>query len=88
MNVQQAFDMQLRNDFVSFLHRCYLTINPGARFDDNWHIQAIAEKLAGVQRGDILRFILNAPPRSLKSLIVSVAFPAFLLGHNPGQKSS
>src|SRR4029453_171841 len=28
----------------------------------------------------------NAPPRSLKSLIVSVAFPAFLLGHNPGTK--
>ena len=45
MNVQQALDMQIRNDFVSFLHRCFQTINPGAQFQYNWHIEAIAEKL-------------------------------------------
>jgi predicted phage terminase large subunit-like protein len=86
MNIQQAFDMQLRNDFVSFLHRCFQTVNPGAQFYDNWHIEATAAKLAGVQRGDIRRLIINMPPRYLKSLIVSVAFPAYLLGHNPRAK--
>ena len=86
MNVQQAFDIQLRNDFVSFLHRCFQTVNPGSEFYDNWHIEAIAEKLAGVQRGDIRRLIINMPPRYLKSLMVSVAFPAFVLGLNPRAK--
>jgi predicted phage terminase large subunit-like protein len=86
MNVQQAFDMQLRNDFVSFVHRCFQTVNPGARFYDNWHIEAIAARLAGVQRGNLRRLIINMPPRYLKSLIVSIAFPAYLLGHNPRAK--
>jgi len=86
MNMQQAFDMQLRNDFVSFLHRCFQTVNPGAQFYDNWHIEATVAKLAGVQRGDIRRLIINMPPRYLKSLIVSVAFPAFVLGQNPRAK--
>jgi len=86
MNVQQVFDMQLRNDFASFLHRCFQTINPGAQFYDNWHIEAIAGKLAEVQNDNIRRLIINAPPRSLKLLDVSFAFPAYLLGHNPKTK--
>ena len=68
MNLQQAFDMQLRNDPVSFLHRCFQTINPGAKFHDNWHIEAIAEKLAGVQRGDIRRLIINIAATLLEIL--------------------
>jgi predicted phage terminase large subunit-like protein len=86
VNAQKDFDMQLRNDFVSFLHRCFQTVNPGAQFQHNWHIDAIAEKLAGVRRGDTRRLIVNVPPRSLKSLIISVAFPAYVLGHNPQAK--
>jgi hypothetical protein len=35
---------------------------------------------SGVRRGEINLLIINLPPRSLKSLIVSVAFPAFVLG--------
>jgi predicted phage terminase large subunit-like protein len=86
MNAQQAFDMQLRNDFVSFLHRCFQTVNPGGTFQHNWHIEAIAGKLADVRRGEIRRLIVNLPPRFLKSLIISVAFPAYVLGHNPRAK--
>lgn len=86
MDERQTFDMQLRNDFVSFVHRCFQTVNPGTPFFPNWHIEAIAHKLAGVRRGDIRRLIVNIPPRSLKSLIISVAFPAYVLGHNPRAK--
>lgn len=86
MNLMDEMDMQLRNDFVSFVHRCFQTLNPGVSFEYNWHIQAIAEKLAGVQRGDIRKLIVNLPPRFLKSLIIAVAFAAFVLGHNPRMK--
>jgi hypothetical protein len=85
-NVQQDFDMQLRNDLVSFVHRCFQSVNPGAPFYDNWHIEAIAARLAEVLRGNIRRLIINMPPRYLKSLIVSIALPAYLLGHNPRAK--
>jgi hypothetical protein len=39
-----------------------------------------------VRRGKIRRLIINAPPRSLKSLITSIAFPAFVLGHDPNRR--
>lgn len=52
----------------------------------NWHIQAIAYHLELVRRGKIRRLIINLPPRSLKSILASVAFPAFVLGHDPTKR--
>ncbi|MCC2646584.1 MAG: putative phage terminase protein, partial [Rickettsiaceae bacterium] len=49
----------------------------------NWHIDLIADELETVENGDIKRLMINMPPRALKSVCVSVAWPAWLLGHNP-----
>ncbi len=73
----------LRSDVTSFLHRSLFTLNPGADFLSNWHIDAIAHQLSRVRAGQVTRLIINLPPRYLKSLMVSVAFPAFLMGHDP-----
>jgi hypothetical protein len=43
----------------------------------------IAAKLAAVREGKIRRLIINLPPRHLKSLLASIAFPAWCLGHDP-----
>lgn len=85
-NDQSAFNAVLRHDFTAFLHRCVLALNPGTQFKSNWHIQAIAYQLERVRRGEVTRLIINLPPRYLKSIMVSVAFPAFLLGHEPRRK--
>jgi predicted phage terminase large subunit-like protein len=61
-------------------------LNPGADFLPNWHIDAIAYQLKRIRSGEITRLIINLPPRYLKSLTVSVVFPAFLLGQNPRLK--
>ena len=50
----------------------------------NWHVEVITAKLAAVYRGEIRRLIINVPPRYLKSLLGSVAFPAWCLGRQPG----
>ena len=76
----------LRAEFTAFLQRCFLTLNPGATFLPNWHIEALAYHLELVRRGKIRRLIVNMPPRSLKSIICSVAFPAFVLGHDPRKR--
>ena len=76
-------DALLRNKFEYFLERCLATLNPGMPFLPNWHIKAIAYQLERVRRGEVKRLIINMPPRHLKSLTVSVAFPAFLLGLEP-----
>ena len=82
--IEQDFhDLILRNNFDAFLRRCLMTLNPGQPYLPNWHISAIAHQLDRVRRGEVRRLIINMPPRHLKSLTVSVAFPAFLLGHEP-----
>ena len=59
---------------------------PGPDYLPNWHIRAITHQLERTRRGGITRLIINMPPRHLKSLTVSVAFPAFLLGHEPRRR--
>jgi predicted phage terminase large subunit-like protein len=83
---QDLINAVLRSDFKSFLHRSVRTLNPGVTFLLNWHIDAIAYQLERVRKGEVTRLIINLPPRYLKSLTVSVAFPAFLLGHDPRKK--
>jgi predicted phage terminase large subunit-like protein len=81
--LEQVHDAILRNYFDFFLRRSLMTLNPGQPYLPNWHILAIAYQLERIRRGEITRLIINMPPRNLKSLTVSVAFPAFLLGHEP-----
>jgi predicted phage terminase large subunit-like protein len=83
---EDAFNAILRSDAYAFLHRCFLTLNPGTPFLRNWHIAAILYRLEQIRNGDINRLIINLPPRYLKSIICSVAFPAFLLGHDPSYR--
>ncbi len=76
----------LRNDLRSFIERSFYALNPQTRFEANWHIDVIAAKLEDCRRGKIRRLIVNLPPRSLKSHAITVAFPAWLLGHNPSSQ--
>jgi predicted phage terminase large subunit-like protein len=76
----------LHGDFDAFIHLCFNTVNPGVAFAANWHITCIAEYLEAVRRGEIRRLIINLPPRSLKSVCVSVAWPAWLLAQNPAER--
>jgi predicted phage terminase large subunit-like protein len=76
----QAF---LRSDFAAFVERSFYELNPQTRYLHNWHIEVIAEALEQCRAGKLRRLIINVPPRSLKSHMASVAFPAYLLGHNP-----
>jgi predicted phage terminase large subunit-like protein len=76
----------LRNDCNAFLHKVFNTLCPGQTFVPNWHLRAICHALERVRRGEIRRLIINLPPRSLKSITASVAFPAFVLGHDPARR--
>jgi hypothetical protein len=77
------YHVLLRHDFYAFLERSFYELNAGAEFLHNWHIELIASELEACLRGETKRLIINVPPRSLKSHCASVAFPAYLLGHNP-----
>ena len=75
-----------RDDLYSFTRRVFELVSPGEKLHLNWHIQAMTYQLDRVRRGECRRLIITMPPRNLKSITVSVAFPAFLLGQDPTKK--
>jgi len=77
------YNAVLRSDFWCFAQRCFSELNPQAAFAENWHLEVIAAKLTAVREGKIRRLIINLPPRHLKSMMASIAFPAWYLGHDP-----
>jgi predicted phage terminase large subunit-like protein len=80
---KKLLDALLRQDFSSFIGKVFHTINPGAEYQANWHIELIADYLEAVRAGEIKRLIINMPPRALKSVCVNVAWPAWLLAQQP-----
>ncbi len=73
----------LRRDFVAFSHRAFRELNGATPWLGNWHLEMMAARLEAVRRGEIRRLAIALPPRHLKSHMVSVAFVAFVLGHDP-----
>ena len=74
----------LRISFTAFVDKVFETLHNGKPMADGWHIEALCYALTRAQHGGLKRVMVNVPPRCLKSIIVSVAWPAFLLGHKPG----
>ena len=78
--LRAKFDAAARTHFSLFFRRVMGTVAPGVTYSHNWHIDAIGAYLQACASGDITRLIINMPPRMLKSTLVSVAWPAWLLG--------
>jgi predicted phage terminase large subunit-like protein len=82
---QKAFDALLRTRLAAFTRKTFATVDPGTPYSHNWHVDLIAEYLEACTRRQIKRLIINIPPRYLKSISVTVAWPAWLLGHDPSE---
>jgi predicted phage terminase large subunit-like protein len=82
---QQTLDAILRSDFTAFIAKVFATV-VGGDFQPNWHVDAMAHVLTGCLEGQARRLAICLPPRHLKSITASVAFPAWILGHHPMAK--
>jgi predicted phage terminase large subunit-like protein len=76
------YDALTRLDFWIFTQRVFAELS-GELLQDNWHIQLLCAEVDRIRSEPNTRLAIALPPRSLKSIIVSVALPAWLLGHNP-----
>ena len=86
MPTPTEYDALTRLDSAIFIERVFAELNGTTTYLDNFHIHVLAAQLEAMRRGIVLRLIFNLPPRNLKSLIVSIAFVAWLLGHDPSIK--
>ncbi|ADH91575.1 phage uncharacterized protein [Ancylobacter novellus DSM 506] len=76
----------LRRDLCAFMEKVFAELEPGTVYQPNWHLEHLAYMLSRVASGEIRRLIINVPPRSGKSLLASVAFPMWWLGHDPTRR--
>ncbi len=63
-----------------FIRQGWHAVEPSTEYLHNWHIDAIAEHLQAVTRGQIKKLIINVPPGHMKSLTVCVFWPAWEWG--------
>jgi predicted phage terminase large subunit-like protein len=73
----------VKSDLKTFLLHAFDTLEPDRTFLDNWHVDLIIHYLERAIEGKEPRLIINLPPRQLKSMLVSVVLPAFILGLDP-----
>lgn len=71
---------------VDFVKYAWKEVEPMAEYVHNWHMDAICEHLEAVSRGEILKLVINIPPRFAKSLILSVFWPCWEWSTKPSMK--
>lgn len=79
-------DAIVREHLYFFTWRAFASLHPGHAFQPAWHVRAVTHALERVARGECRRLLITIPPRHLKSICAAVAFPAWLLGRDPGLK--
>ncbi|WP_126177104.1 phage terminase large subunit [Tsuneonella rigui] len=77
-----ALAAAIRLNFDLFLRVMFTEIN-GGTYLHNWHIDAIAHQLELMRTGQNRRLIVTMPPRHLKSIAISTAWVAWMLGQDP-----
>lgn len=84
MNItQDILESILRIDLKSFVIKVFHEVGETKDYFDNWHVDLICSEILDLINNVNNRLIINIPPRYLKSLICSIALPAFLLGIDP-----
>jgi hypothetical protein len=51
---QRLYDVMARADYPTFIARVMETLEPGTRYEHNWHIDLIARRLALVEAGEVV----------------------------------
>jgi len=68
---------------ANFVRQAWHVLEPGTTYVHNWHIDLICEHLEAITRGEIRNLLINVPPRHMKSLLVSVLWPAWAWARKP-----
>lgn len=65
---------------AGFVREAWHVLEPNARLVWNWHLDAICDHLEAVTHGRLNRLLINVPPGSSKSMLVSVMWQAWEWG--------
>jgi predicted phage terminase large subunit-like protein len=71
------------SSLAAFTLGAWTVLEPGTPYVHNWHIDCICEHLEAVFLGHIPRLIINQPPRTLKSTLVTKIWPCWCWAKQP-----
>lgn len=77
---------ECEKSLYAFVKQFWHVVEPGAKYIDNWHIEAICIHLEAITRRDIKRLVINVPFRTAKSTITSVLWPAWVWITDPSHQ--
>lgn len=78
VTLDEARAERARRSLAEFVKLFWPVVEPGIPLRWNWHIDAICEHLEAVgEPNGIQRLLINVPPGHMKSLLVSVMWPAW-----------
>lgn len=77
---------EMANDLVGFAKAAWSILMPGRELNWSWHLDYLCEYLMLVKQRKVTRLIINVPPRTLKSTLVTVIFPVWTWITEPGHQ--
>lgn len=80
---KDTYDALCRQKLDVFSARALREIEPSTDYTHNWHVECVSEYLEAVWNKEIKRLIINIPPRSLKTHLAAISFPAWGFGQDP-----
>lgn len=79
---------RLKRSLYDFLVEVWPIVEPSQPFVDNWHIHELCTLLQNIETGKekCNRWVFNISPGTMKSLLISVVFPAWVWARNPKKR--
>src|SRR5437879_13903031 len=69
---------RLASDLARFAKKAWTVLNPTRSLIWSWHYDYLCEMLTLVKQRRLRRLIINIPPRTLKSTLVTVVYPSWV----------
>lgn len=85
-SVSDASVLAAEQSLAEFIAQAWHLVEPATEYRPNWHITMICEHLEAACRGEVRNLLITMPPRMMKSLCVSVFFPAWRWISEPGER--
>ena len=80
----EAVEAELaRRSLKRFVYAAWRVLEPSTPLVWNWHLDVLCDELEAISRGERKRLIINVPPGTMKSLLVSVFWPAWEWASRP-----
>jgi predicted phage terminase large subunit-like protein len=71
---------------IEFTEQAWHLIEPRTPFINSWHIGFLAEHLEAISAGELGDTLINVPPGTMKSILVSVMWPSWEWIHCPEKR--